>query len=630
MARRTRWTNLLRAPSALAAVSLLALLLAVTALAPQVLQDAATARDIDGMRAGMSAEHWLGTDGAGRDVLARVLVATRLSLGLALLTTCLGVGLGVLVGSAPAVLGRRAGRLLIAFINVMVAVPGLLLALFLAVIFGVGARGAVLALALAMAPSIARLTHTLVASVQRAEYVDAARMLGAGRIRIIGRHIVPNIAGPLVVAATVSVGSSLLSFAGLSFLGFGVQLPAYDWGQLLNEGVDRIYINPAAALAPGFAILVAGVTFTMLGEFWTTTLGAAPSGHARRRPVDHRSVTVAAGPSSDEENTNSPALRAVNLSIAAEGPNGPVQLVRNVTLNLAPGEIVGMVGESGSGKSLTALAVAQLLSPPFRVTAEVMEFAGKDLRILRASEQRRLLGGRLAMVFQDPLTALNPALRVGRQLAEVAEVHARADRRVAHQQAVDRLAAVKIPAPERRARQYAHEFSGGMRQRAIIGMGLMAEPRVILADEPTTALDVSVQKQILDLIADVAVQHAAAVMLISHDVATVSGLASRMIVIYAGRIVEELPSSTLSSSAAHPYTRALLESVPNLATDRSRPLPTIPGAPPDPQAMPAGCPFAPRCTHADQRCREEEPELAPLAPEHRVACWQPQLAEEPS
>ncbi|MFF6983695.1 dipeptide/oligopeptide/nickel ABC transporter permease/ATP-binding protein [Streptomyces sp. NPDC008343] len=631
----------LRTPSAIAAVSLFTLLILVTVLAPLLLDGPATARDVNGMRAGMTSEHWLGTDGAGRDVLARVLIATRLSLGLAVLTTAIGVVLGTLLGCSPAVLPRRASRLVIAFINVMVAVPGLLLALFLAVLFGVGARGAVLALALAMTPNIARLTHTLAASVQSAEYVQAARMLGASKARIIGRHIVPNIAGPLIVAATVAVGSNLLAFAGLSFLGFGVQLPSYDWGQLLNEGLDQIYVNPAAALAPGVAILLAGVTFTMLGEYCTTALGTSATGGSPRRSAATvaTATTVAATDDGSQvprrdastarvarRRPDAAELRAVGLTVVADGSDGPVQLVRNVSLSLAPGEIVGMVGESGSGKSLTALAMAQLDAPPLRVTAQRLEFAGEELQQMSDAERRRLLGTGLAMVFQDPQTALNPMLRVGRQLAEVAEVHAGVDRSDAHQLAIDRLGAVRIPAPDRRARQYPHEFSGGMRQRAVIAMGLMGDPRVILADEPTTALDVSVQKRILDLLVDVADQRAATVLLISHDVAVVSQLADRVVVMYAGRIVEDLPAADLVSGAAHPYTRALIASVPDLSTDRSRPLPTIPGGPPDPRAMPAGCAFASRCSRAEERCREVDPELVQLTPKHRVACWNSHIA----
>jgi peptide/nickel transport system permease protein len=296
--------------------------------------------------------------------------------------------------------------------------------------------------------------------------------------------------------------------------------------------------------------------------------------------------------------------------------------VAGVSLELASGEIVGMVGESGSGKSLTAAGIAGLVPHPGVARAARIELAGQEVQGLTSARRKALLGPRLAMVFQDPMSALNPALRVGRQLAEVAEVHQGASRRGAHERAVDRLRAVRIGAPERRARLYPHQFSGGMRQRAMIGMGLMGEPTVILADEPTTGLDVTVQRQVLGLLRQVCADHGMAMLLISHDISVVAGLASRVLVMYGGRIVEELPAGSLLS-AAHPYTRALVRSIPDMQTDPEQPLATIPGRPPDPAAMPGGCAFAPRCPLADARCAAERPVLEPVPGGGQAACWHP-------
>jgi oligopeptide/dipeptide ABC transporter ATP-binding protein len=299
--------------------------------------------------------------------------------------------------------------------------------------------------------------------------------------------------------------------------------------------------------------------------------------------------------------------------------------VADVSLELAPGELVGLVGESGSGKSLTAAGIAGLVPHPGTARARRIEVAGVEVQALSEADRKAMLGTGLAMVFQDPMSALNPALRVGRQLAEVAEVHYGASRQSALARAVDRLRAVRINAPERRTHQYPQEFSGGMRQRAVIGMGLMGEPSIIIADEPTTGLDVTVQRQVLALLRQVCADRGSAVLLISHDISVVAGLASRVLVMYGGRIIEELPSAELLGGAAHPYTRALVSSVPDMTIDRNTPLATIAGRPPDPAALPPGCSFAPRCPLADERCRTERPPLEVLAADgRRVACWHPQ------
>ncbi|PZS27007.1 MAG: peptide ABC transporter ATP-binding protein, partial [Pseudonocardiales bacterium] len=460
----SRWTvpQTLRTPVGASAALLLVLLGLLALLAPILLHGQASSIDVDALQQGVSGKHWLGTDNLGRDVLARVLVATRLSLELATMAALLGTVAGVLLGGLPSILGRRLGRLVVAFIDLMVAFPGLLLALFLAVVFGVGARGAVLAIGIALMPGFARLTHTLAASVAGSDYVAGARILGVRRTRLLLRHVLPNIAEPLIINATIAVGVSLLSFAGLSFLGFGVQAPDYDWGRMLNEGLSRIYVNPAAALAPGVAVVIAGIAFNLAGDAAARTLGDRGRS-SRRRPVGPRDEPA---PDAQIDATLSPApvLRVRNLSVRFPVAAGDTSPVLDLNFSIARGEILGVVGESGSGKSLTAAAIADLVPHPGVIDADEIELLGHDVRALSAAARNELLGRSVAVVFQDPMSALNPALRVGRQLAEVAEVRDGAGRRDAFDRAVQRLRAVRIPAPERRARQYPHEFSGGMRQ----------------------------------------------------------------------------------------------------------------------------------------------------------------------
>ena len=561
-------------------------------------------------------------------------MATRLSVTLALLATTLGVLVGLVLGAAPLLLGRRSGRMVTATVNVLVAFPGLLLVLFLAVVFGVGATGAVLAVGLAGAPAFARLCQTLIAGVAERDYVAAARIAGVGRLRILVRHVLPNVAEPLIVNVTIGAGGVLLSFAGLSFLGLGVQQPAYDWGRLMQEGLAGIYIHPLAALAPGIAVIIAALAFNLTGEAIAGAVGvSAATGLAD--PVPHVERSDAPPSERPHDAAGDPALvlDVRGLSVGFPGPHGTIRPVRGVSFGIRAGEALGVVGESGSGKSLTALAIARLIEEPGRVDADRLVFCGTDLLgdpTAPGAGHDKLLGTSLSVVFQDPMTSFNPTMRIGSQLAEVARYHQGLDRKRALARAVDRLDAVRVREPERRARQYPFEFSGGMRQRAMIGMGLMGTPRLIIADEPTTALDVTVQAQVLALLKQVQREQDAALLFISHDVSVVREVCDRVVVMYAGRIVEELPVADLadpersdSGGAQHPYTRALLAAVPDMTTDLDQPLATIPGQPVGPAAQPPGCAYAARCPLASERCRTEEPQLVTDERGRSVACWHP-------
>lgn len=617
--RATRWVTVLRTPLGVSATILLALLALLAVFAPVLWGDNASVVDTDAIQQGSSGEHLLGTDALGRDILYRVLVATRLSIELALLATVIGVVVGTLLGTAPSVLPRRLGRFFTAVVNIAVAFPGLLLALFFAVIFGVGTTGAVLAIGFAMAPAFARLTQTLSASVAGRDYVDAARVAGVGRFRLLTRHILPNIGEPLVVNATIGAGQALLAFAGLSFLGIGVQAPSYDWGRLLGEGLSRIYLNPAAALGPGLAVVIAGLAFNLFGEMVATVVG-------ERTPAPRLGPVPRPAPeptSSSAVRSEEPVLHVEDLRVSFPTHAGWTTPVRGVSFTVHPGEAVGVVGESGSGKSLTALAASRLIERPGTVTAERLEFNGVPLLTTPERELRPMLGQSLAMVFQDPTTSFNPTRRVGRQLAEVAEEHQGTSKRDAMARAIDKLASVRVPAARRRAHQYPHEFSGGMRQRAMIAMGLMSTPKLVIADEPTTALDVTVQRQVLRLLGRVRADTEAAIVLISHDITVISQSCDRVLVMYAGRIVEDVPASRLYDDAKHPYTRALLGVVPDLDTDRDQPLGVIPGRPPEPHRIPDGCAFADRCPFVTDRCRSEDPQLLQINDSQRVACWNP-------
>ena len=313
-------------------------------------------------------------------------------------------------------------------------------------------------------------------------------------------------------------------------------------------------------------------------------------------------------------------LEVQDLSVSFETSRGPVPVLDGVSLSVREGEVVGLVGESGSGKSVTALSILGLLPEQGRVDGGQIRLDGRDLLPLPEREWLRVRGRQIAMVFQEPMTSLNPLLPVGFQVAEVVEAHLGLGRREALARAVELFRDVGIPDPGRRVRDYPHQLSGGMRQRVMIAMAMACRPRLLVGDEPTTALDVTIQAQILALLRDLGRAAGTAVLLISHDLGVVAAMASRVVVMYAGQVVEEAPARELFREPRHPYTRLLLAVVPGVREKRAR-LSAIAGSIPAPSAMPVGCRFHPRCPDAIPLCREAAPTLDAHGPDRRVRCW---------
>jgi peptide/nickel transport system ATP-binding protein len=321
-----------------------------------------------------------------------------------------------------------------------------------------------------------------------------------------------------------------------------------------------------------------------------------------------------------------PLLAIENLRTYFHTTAGTARAVDGLSLTIAPGETVGLVGESGCGKSVTALSILRLIAPPGRIERDGhILFEGRDLLALDERAMRAIRGNRIAMIFQEPMTALNPVFTVGDQVAEVARIHAGASRGDAWKRAVEMLDRVGIPAPGERAHEYPHQLSGGMRQRVMIAMALVMQPALLIADEPTTALDVTIQAQILELLTELQQQFGMSILLITHDFGVVAETASRVIVMYGGEAVEEAPVRELFVHAHHPYTRGLLAAMPRLGTPRERLL-TIPGSVPAPTAWPAGCRFRDRCASAWERCEREHPAVAAVGAAHTSRCH---LAAEP-
>ncbi len=302
--------------------------------------------------------------------------------------------------------------------------------------------------------------------------------------------------------------------------------------------------------------------------------------------------------------------------------DGVVNAVNGISYTLDEGETLGIVGESGCGKSVGVMSLIRLIPmPPGRVVGGEVWFEGRDLLKLDDDEIRQVRGNRIAMIFQDPMTSLNPVLTIGRQIGEALELHMGMDKQQARQRSAELLSLVGIPGAEGRLDDYPHQFSGGMRQRVMIAMGLSCDPKLLIADEPTTALDVTIQAQIVELVKKLRDEIGMAIIWITHDLGVVAGLADRMIVMYAGFIVEEAAVKELYTNPRHPYTLGLLGSLPRLDEDRPERLRSIEGLPPDLIDLPPGCPFYARCTYRIERCQQENPPLHAVGPQHKVACW---------
>jgi peptide/nickel transport system ATP-binding protein len=306
--------------------------------------------------------------------------------------------------------------------------------------------------------------------------------------------------------------------------------------------------------------------------------------------------------------------------------DGVVRAVDGVSFDLAPGETLGIVGESGCGKSVTSLSIMRLVpSPPGRIAGGAIRLEGRNLLDLSEAEMRAVRGDAISMIFQEPMTSLNPVQTAGAQIVEAIRLHRAVSAAEARARALEMLKLVRIPSPETRLDEYPHQLSGGMRQRIMIAMALACDPRILIADEPTTALDVTIQAQILDLLRDLRERTGTAIMLITHDLGVVAELAHRVIVMYAGRIVEEAPVDLLFADPQHPYTLGLLGSIPRLGSDGDERLTAIEGMVPNPHALPPGCRFSPRCPLADARCKSEQPQLREIGRGHRAACWKAPL-----
>jgi peptide/nickel transport system permease protein len=570
----------------------------------------------------LSPGHPLGTDALGRDLLARLVWGSRVSLAVAGIATAVAALLGSLLGLMAGYLGGLTDTLAMRGVDVLMGFPYLLLVLAIIAALGPGLGNAMLAIALANLPFFARAVRGATVSVKDAPYVEAARMAGASQVTVLFGQVLPNVMPTILVMMTTTSGWMMLETAGLSFLGLGAQPPTADLGSLLGDGRQFMTLAPHLAALPGLVILVLVIAVNLFGDGLRDRLdprlGGTAGGSAARTPVD---VAPAPAPAFEREGGEAtPLLTVRGLTLEFSGADGPLRAVDGVDLDLFPGRALGLVGESGSGKSVTALALLSLVPAPGRVTAGSVHLDGDDLLHLPDRGLRRIRGGRMGYVAQDPAAALNPLLRVGYQVAEAVRAHAPLPASAARHRALELLAQVRLPRPRQLAGAYPHQLSRGMRQRAVIAAALAGDPELIIADEPTTALDVTTQAEVLALLDDLRRSRGAAMLFISHDLAVVSQVCDRALVMYAGRVVEVGPVTDLFDRPAHPYTQHLLACLPELG-HADKALSVLPGEP-SREASSPGCGFAPRCPRADSDCARTVP-WREMGPGHRVRCLRP-------
>lgn len=543
---REFWT-----PAMITGAGLLTALVLTAVIAPLTLRQAAE-QLTPNAALGSSAEHWLGTDDFGRDLLARALVATRLTLLMTTGAAAISVIAGVVIGLAIWLAGRRVREIALRILETAVAYPSLIFALVIAAVLEPGVSSAVIAIGIAGIPGFARITANLASSVSNSDYVVTARLLGVSPVRIAARHMLPNMAEPLLILSATVFALSLVDISALSFIGLGVQSPEYDFGRLLNDSLGALYTQPAEAVGPSVMIALTGLSVMLVGD--------ALAAHAdprtkrtffRRALVRNHTLTIPAA--------DTALVRVENLRISIPDRN---QLVKGISFSINPGEVVALVGESGSGKSLTAMAIAGLPSEDLSVEADLLRV--DNMNMLATPDPSRL-AKEISIIYQDPGTTFNPSLRMGSQLTEVLRTHLGMGGAKARKVITDALASVNITEPAHRLRQHPHELSGGMRQRAMIAASIVTSPNLLVADEPTTALDVTVQAEVLRQFRRIHREKGTAMLFISHDLGVVQALCDTILVMKSGEIVERLTSAQLGAGDVHhPYTKSLLAAIPTL------------------------------------------------------------------
>lgn len=578
------------------------------------------------VRQAPSADHWFGTDHNGRDVLSRILYGGQASLRVGILATLIALFAGAVIGSVAAVVRRSLSEVIMRVMDIIMSVPGIALVATAVVVFQDPARPEqlvfviVLGIAFVYTPQLTRIVRANVMSAYGEDYVNAVVVSGARAPWILTRHVIRNTAAPVLVFATVLVADAIILEASLTFIGAGLQETMVPtWGNVLSAAQPGVLRGEWwQALYPGIAIMITVLCLNILSEGITDSMVAAPKSavadeprpdseretdrllvdpvaayEAQRESLQARldalnEVELARTDRFVKEGSGTPLLEVKNLSIRFPR-HGDVDVVDNVSFTVHSGETMGLVGESGCGKSIIALSIMGLIDPRAELSGEIL-YQGRDVLTMSAKERQSLLGHHLAMIYQDALSSLNPAMLISSQMKQMTK-------RGGTRSAEDLLTLVGLD-PKRTLESYPHELSGGQRQRVLIAMALTRDPKLVIADEPTTALDVTVQKQVIELLNDLRERLGFAMVFVSHDLALVAEVANAITVMYAGQVVEQASTSELLSNPIHEYTRGLLGSVLSIEAGKGR-LHQVPGTVPSPKDFPKGDRFAPRSSQPD-------------------------------
>ena len=558
-----------------------------------------------------------GTDNAGRDILSRMLYGGQYSLVIGFGATAFALVLGSIIGAVAAVARKAVSEVIMRVLDVIMSIPGIALAAILVLILGNSVPAIIFSIGFMYTPQIARIVRANVVSEYGEDYVRAVIVSGARAPWILMKHVLRNCIAPIMVFTVTLVADAIIFEASLTFIGAGIAEPTPTWGNILSSARDGVLLGRWwQALFPGIAIMVTCLALNILSEGLTDAMAAAPSAPVSNENADSRreaDLLVADPVRAYKEQADSlarrlgalrevelartdrrvpdysvePILQVKNLSIGFPR-HGDVHVVDNVSFDVRPGQCMALVGESGCGKSITTKTIMNLLPSSARIEGQIL-YKGQDLLKLTREEHRKLLGHELAMVYQDSLSSLNPSMLISEQMKQLTS-------RGGTRSAEELLELVGLD-PKRTLESYPHELSGGQCQRVIIAMALTRNPSLVICDEPTTALDVTVQKQVIKLLNDLQKQLGFAMIFVSHDLALVAEVASEITVMYAGQVIESAPTKELLTNPVHEYTQGLLGAVLSIeAHDGSR-LHQVPGSVPSPADFPKGDRFAPRSSH---------------------------------
>lgn len=621
----SRLQVLLRRPTVLIALGWLVLVVATSLLASLISPHNPLTQDLNHTLSGPTSTNWLGTDELGRDQLSRLLHGGGSLLLAALIPVAVSYLLGVPSGLLVGYVGGKLDAVADFIVNVLFAIPALVIVLAVAVVSNNDLVIMTVVFGVIISGGIFRLVRASTQAARDLLYVDAARVSGVPRRTILMRHILPNVLGPLIVQGFLLYSGAFLFLTSLSFLGIGFDPQKPSWGQMVFDASGHLIDDPWMMVPIGVVLIATIAALNYLGSSLLTTLPTAKRARLLTPPRRPQLPPDAAAPSSGEEPSAVAAadpktpLVVEDLVVSFRTSEGDWQpVVDGVSFTVEAGQTLCLVGESGCGKTMTALATLGLL-PQGGAAAGSVRLRGRDLLSLPEKEMARVRGSQIALVSQEPMVALDPCFSIRSQLGEAVKLHGGGSRAAVKARVHELLRLVGIPNAEVVAKSFPHQLSGGMAQRVCIALALAGEPGVLVADEPTTALDPTIQAEILDLLRSLQESLGLAIVLVTHDLGLVADIGDVAAVMYAGQVVEVAPVEQLLAAPRHPYSQGLLDAMPEHAV-RGEPLRTVPGVVPLPQNWPKHCRFAERCPFATDACRKGPIPLASLGDGRSSRC----------